>query len=84
MLAYLIPIVAGCAVFLLFMLVFIRRDKQGNRGGRLAGCVHPDADEGCARCRHHRPVVIHPHPPDPRIDSADNAGQCVEKGPGHS
>jgi len=78
MLEYLIPIVAGCAVFLLFMLVFIRRDDRGKRGGRLAGCAHHDAGTGCDRCRDHQSVAIRPHPPNQKDDAAGNTRQGVE------
>lgn len=79
MLAYLIPIVAGCAVFFLFMLAFMRRDDRGERGARLAGCAHHDAGQGCDRCRDRQPVTLRPHLPGQRNDSAGNARQGVEK-----
>ena len=63
MLAYLIPIVAGCAVFSLFILVFIRRDDRGQRGGRLAGCAHHDAGQRCDRCHDRQPVTLRPRLP---------------------
>lgn len=83
MLNYLIPIIAGCVVLLLFMLVFIRKDGQGKRGGRLAGCAHHDADKGCDRCRDRPPTTIRPHLPDQREDLTSNDRPCIEKRHGH-
>ena len=79
MLNYLIPIVAGCVVFLVFMLVFIRKDGRGKRGGRLAGCAHHDAGAGCDRCRDRAPVTIRPNlPPDHRENAAGNDRPGIE------
>lgn len=75
MLNYLIPIIAGGIVFVLFMLVFLRRDEKGNRGGRLAGCAHHKTDEQCDCGRDQQTVTIHSHPPCERNTSAGNTGQ---------
>ena len=79
MLNYLIPIVAGCVVFLVFMLVFIRKDGQGKRGGRLAGCAHHDAGARCDRCRDRPPVTIRPHLPDQKENADGNDLTGIEK-----
>jgi len=79
MIAYLIPIVAGCAVFFLFMLAFMRRDDQVKRGGRLAGCALHDAGQGCDRCRDRQPATRRPHLPDQWNDSDGNARQGDEE-----
>jgi hypothetical protein len=83
MLNYLIPIIAGCVVLLLFMLVFIRKDGQGKRGGRLAGCAHHDADKGCDRCRDRPPATILTNLPDWREDPTDNNRPGIENPHGH-
>ncbi len=79
MLNYLIPVVAGGVVFLLFMLVFVRKDGQGKRGGRLAGCTHHDESAGCDRCRDRPPVTIRPNLPDQRENTAGNDRAGIEK-----
>jgi len=79
MFTYLIPIVAGCAVFLLLMLVFMHRDDQGQHGARLAGCAHHDAGQECDRCRDRQPVTLRPHLPDQSKNSAGNARPSDEK-----
>jgi hypothetical protein len=69
MLDYLAAIGVGTLVFLVFMLVFIKRDSRGQRGGRLAGCQHHHEDgQGCDRCRDAAPASIRPHPPDQNND----------------
>jgi len=70
----LVAIIAGCTVFLLFMLVFIRRDDRGQRGGRLGGCRHHTPGEGCERCQNAPQAnTIQPHPTEPTDDDAANA-----------
>lgn len=63
MLNHLVAIGFGTLVFLVFMLVFMRRDDRGKRGARLAGCGHHDSDQGCQRCRGTQPGAILPQPP---------------------
>ena len=70
----LVATIAGCTVFLLFMLVFIRRDDRGQRGGRLGGCRHHTPGEGCERCQNASQAgTIHPHPSELSDDNAANA-----------
>jgi len=70
----LVAIIAGCTVFLLFMLVFIRRDDRGQRGGRLGGCRHHTPGEGCERCQNASQAnTIQPFPTEPTDDNAANS-----------
>ena len=69
MLEYLVAATIGSVVFILFMLVFLRKDKQGKRGTRLAGCAQHGTGQTCDRCRENPPVHIHPHPPGRERDS---------------
>ena len=70
----LVAIIAGCTVFLLFMLVFIRRDDRGQRGGRLGGCRHHTPGEGCERCQDAPQAgTIHPNPSELSEDDAGNS-----------
>lgn len=64
MLEFVVASVFGCAVFLIFMLVFLRKDAQGKRGARLAGCGRHGSEDQCDRCRDTAPVTILPHLPD--------------------
>jgi hypothetical protein len=76
----LVAIIAGCSVFLLFMLVFIRRDDRGQRGGRLGSCRHHPPGQGCERC-HHAPQAgtIHPHPSELADDDAGNSQNKADR-----
>lgn len=51
MLDHLAAIAIGVLVFMVFMLVFMKRDAGGRRGTRLAGCQHHHPQQGCERCR---------------------------------
>ena len=64
MLEFIVAIGFGCAVFLIFMLVFLRKDAQGKRGARLAGCGHHGSEDQCDRCRDAAPLAIQRHMPD--------------------
>ena len=64
MLDYLAAIGIGALVFMIFMLVFLKRDAGGRRGARLAGCQHHHSEQGCERCRSSAPVKILPQIPD--------------------
>ena len=79
MLNYLIPIIAGGIVFMVFMLVFLRRDERGNRGGRLAGCAHHKTDEQCDCGRDKQMVTIRSHPPNQQNNSVGNPRQGAVK-----
>ena len=61
---FVIATAVGCAVFITFILVFLRKDTHGKRGARLAGCGHHGTEEQCDRCRSTTPATILPHPPD--------------------
>ena len=76
----LVAIIAGCSVFLLFMLVFIRRDDRGQCGGRLGGCRHHPPGEGCERC-HNAPQAgtIHPYPSELAADDAGNSQNKADR-----
>ena len=68
MLEYLAAFGLGTLIFLLFMLVFLKRDSRGQRGARLAGCQHHDRREGCDRCRDAASASIQPRLPDDTED----------------
>lgn len=61
---FIVAIAVGCAVFITFILVFLRKDTQGKRGARLTGCGQHDTGGQCDRCRSTTPATILPHPPD--------------------
>jgi hypothetical protein len=75
----LVATIAGCTVFLLFMLVFIRRDDRGQRGGRLGGCRHHTPGEGCERCQTPQATAIHPHPIAPMEDDTGNSQNKADR-----
>ena len=76
----LVAIIAGGTVFLLFMLVFIRRDDHGQRGGRLGGCRHHPPGEGCERCQNASQAgTIHPHPSKLSDDDAGNSQNKADR-----
>lgn len=64
MLEYLVVTTIGSAVFIIFMLVFLRKDDRGTRGTRLAGCNHHRTGHTCDRCRDPKAVDIQPKPSD--------------------
>jgi len=64
MLEYIVTIAFGSAVFMIFILVFLRKNNRGERGARLAGCSHHGSESQCDRCRDNAPVIILAHPPD--------------------
>jgi hypothetical protein len=66
MLDYLAAIGIGALVFIIFMLVFLKRDAGGRRGARLGGCQHHHSEQGCERCRGSEPVKIIPRVPEGR------------------
>gem|GEM_PF-6355890 len=51
MVDHLISILAGVFAFLMFIIIFARRDHQGKRGSRLAACSHPTAPTAGCRCQ---------------------------------
>lgn len=61
---FVVAIGVGCVVFFVFILVFLRKDRHGTRGARLAGCNHHGGQDQCERCREAAPATILPRPPD--------------------
>lgn len=64
MLDYLAAIGIGTLIFVIFILVFLKRDAGGKRGARLGGCQHHHSEQGCERCRGTDAVTIRPRVPD--------------------
>ncbi len=47
----LIAAVAACAVFFLFLLVFLYKDQRERTTGRRSGCQHHHQPGGCGQCQ---------------------------------
>lgn len=76
----LVAIIAACTVFLLFMLVFIRRDDRGQRGGRLGGCRHHTPGDGCERCQNASQAgTIQAHPRERADHDAGNSQKKADR-----